>query len=286
MPLPDDDRVALDEYVAKARALGSLLRRVTRYGPTSGRNFAELLETRDAEDGLRTALRFMDERFTFSDWNARANRVAHWAHAQGLKRGDVVALLMENRPEYLFVWSGLAKLGVVTALVNTNVSGSALEHALTSASLSRDRRRRVPRAARHRLALATDARASGPGPLRAARGSTRAAARRRARALPHFEPGSALAGGAPRGRRPPLHLHVRHDGRAEGCALQPPSLPHRRRRALLLHRHDARDVLYDVLPLYHTAGGVMLPAIALFSAATLVIRRRFSASAFWDDVRR
>ncbi|HEX3346063.1 MAG TPA: AMP-binding protein, partial [Polyangiaceae bacterium] len=46
------------------------------------------------------------------------------------------------------------------------------------------------------------------------------------------------------------------------------------------------DVLYDVLPLYHTAGGVMLPALSLFAGATLVLRRKFSASAFWDDVRR
>ena len=63
----------------------------------------------------------------------RANRVAHWASAQGIGRGDVVALLMENRPEFVATWAGLAKLGVITALLNTNLAASALAHALAVA---------------------------------------------------------------------------------------------------------------------------------------------------------
>lgn len=287
MPLPDDDRVALDEYVAEARALGSLLRRVTRYGPTSGRNFAELLETRDAEDGLRTALRFMDERFTFSDWNARANRVAHWAHAQGLKRGDVVALLMENRPEYLFVWSGLAKLGVVTALVNTNVSGSALEHALTSAKPVR-----VIVGAECLAQLAT-ASHSLPTHVLRDRAPYELPAGARAQPLDDALERSPTSNPDPRWRAglragdDLLYIYT------SGTTGAPKAARFSHLRFLIVG--DALsfftdttpvNVLYDVLPLYHTAGGVMLPAIALFSAATLVIRRRFSASAFWDDVRR
>ena len=102
----DDARVPLSEYVSEARTLARVIRRIVRYRPTGTRNVAELLESRAAEHGMRTALVFGDERFTYGDWNARANRVAHWARERGLRRGDVVALLMENRPEYLFVWTG------------------------------------------------------------------------------------------------------------------------------------------------------------------------------------
>ena len=49
---------------------------------------------------------------------------------QGIGRGEGVALLMENRPEFLASWMGLAKLGAVTALINTNLTGKALRHAL------------------------------------------------------------------------------------------------------------------------------------------------------------
>ena len=39
---------------------------------------------------------------------------------QGLSAGDVVALNLENSPEFVFVWYGLIKIGVTTALINTN----------------------------------------------------------------------------------------------------------------------------------------------------------------------
>lgn len=48
---------------------------------------------------------------------------AHWALTLGLKCGDIVALLMTNRPEFVAVWYGLAKVGVIASFINTNLSG-------------------------------------------------------------------------------------------------------------------------------------------------------------------
>jgi fatty-acyl-CoA synthase len=45
------------------------------------------------------------------------------------------------------------------------------------------------------------------------------------------------------------------------------------------------DVIYCVLPLYHGAGGMVVVSSALAQGMTMVLRRRFSASAFWDEVR-
>ena len=53
-----------------------------------------------------------------------------YANPIRLARGDVVALAMENRPEFFFVWFGLAKLGAVAAFLNTHIGGRALAHAL------------------------------------------------------------------------------------------------------------------------------------------------------------
>ncbi|MEE8166648.1 MAG: AMP-binding protein, partial [Myxococcota bacterium] len=63
-----------------------------------------------------------------------ANRVAHWARAQGLGRGDIVALLMENRPEFVAIWLGLSRLGIVSALLNTNLTGERLAHCVREAA--------------------------------------------------------------------------------------------------------------------------------------------------------
>src|SRR3990172_4482586 len=80
----------------------------------------------------RTFLLFEYERLSYGELNARANRVAHAARELGLAAGEVAALLMENRPEFLVTWMGLAKLGVTTALLNTHLRGDALRHALAA----------------------------------------------------------------------------------------------------------------------------------------------------------
>lgn len=54
----------------------------------------------------------------------------------GLKKGDCVALFMENKPEYVGIWLGLSKLGVITALVNTNLKNEALLHSINVAKAS------------------------------------------------------------------------------------------------------------------------------------------------------
>ena len=63
-----------------------------------------------------------------------SNKVANYFLSLGLQKGDTVALLMENRPEYVGMWLGLAKLGVVTALINHNQKMEALIHAVQIAN--------------------------------------------------------------------------------------------------------------------------------------------------------
>ena len=61
-------------------------------------------------------------------------RIAHVFSRRGLSRGDVVALISTNRPEYVATWLGLSRLGVVTALINTNLRHDALKHSLSVAT--------------------------------------------------------------------------------------------------------------------------------------------------------
>ena len=285
MAMAQDERVALREYVSEARMLARVIRRIVRYRPTGPRNFAEVIEARAAELGARTAIRFGDERFTYADWNARANQVAHWGRERGLRRGDVVALLMENRPEYLFVWSGLAKLGVVTALVNTNLTGRALDHALDAARPARlvvgaECLPQLATTSRHPPTHVLRDRAPHELPPRAH--DLDAALER----FPRTNPDPAWRRGLLAGDDL-LYIYT------SGTTGAPKAARFSHLRFLVIGDvmtvfTDARpeDVFYDVLPLYHTAGGVMLPTLSLFCGGTLVIRRKFSASQFWDDVRR
>lgn len=59
-----------------------------------------------------------------------SNQVANYFKSQGFKRGDTIALFMESRPEYICIWLGLSKIGVSSALINTNQRQSILSHSI------------------------------------------------------------------------------------------------------------------------------------------------------------
>ena len=92
--------------------------KIARYAaPNRQTEYSALLEEHITRRPDKPALIGEGTSLTWAQLDRLANRVAGWALAEGLRRGDVVALLMENRPEYVAIWLGLSRLGVVTALV-------------------------------------------------------------------------------------------------------------------------------------------------------------------------
>lgn len=64
-----------------------------------------------------------------------SNRIASVFKNAGYVKGDAVALIMPNKPEYIATWLGLGKLGVITALINTNLRMQSLVHCLAIAKV-------------------------------------------------------------------------------------------------------------------------------------------------------
>ena len=69
-------------------------------------------------------------KYTFSELRDLVNKVGNIFYDFGYRKGDVVILFMENRPEYVAFWLGLSKLGVITSLVNFNLRRDSLEHCI------------------------------------------------------------------------------------------------------------------------------------------------------------
>jgi acyl-CoA synthetase (AMP-forming)/AMP-acid ligase II len=65
---------------------------------------------------------------TYRALNARVNSLARWMIARGLARGDRIAVLSENRSEYVEVELAAAKLGIVTACQNWRQADAELTH--------------------------------------------------------------------------------------------------------------------------------------------------------------
>ena len=71
-----------------------------------------------------------DVALTYTQVNQWANRIAHHLIAQGIGKGDVVAVFIENRPELLVTILAVAKVGAISALLNTSQTRDTLLHSL------------------------------------------------------------------------------------------------------------------------------------------------------------
>jgi len=78
----------------------------------------------------KPALFFEDRSWTWKQFNKQANIFANFFLEQGLKPGDTIALMIENSPEYFFITTGINKIQAVSALVNINQRRQALVHSI------------------------------------------------------------------------------------------------------------------------------------------------------------
>ena len=74
-----------------------------------------------------------DRYYTYTEFNKWSNRIANYFLSKGFKKGDSVAIFMEDSPELLAVILGLNKIGVVCAMINTSQRKNVLVHSINLA---------------------------------------------------------------------------------------------------------------------------------------------------------
>ncbi|WP_282413821.1 long-chain-acyl-CoA synthetase [Pseudomonas sp. PS01299] len=234
-----------------------------------------------------------DVLLTYAQVNQWANRIAHYLSAQGIGKGDVVAVFIENRPELLVTILALAKLGAVSALLNTSQTRDTLIHSVNLVA---------PVA----IVLGEELQPA----FAAIREQVSIPAQRTwfiADRDTYSHPGIAPEG----------YVNL-ISASTDACAENPPSsgevffndpcfyiytsgttgLP---KAGVFKHGRWMRssasfglialnmcpnDVVYCTLPLYHATGLCVCWGSAINGASGFAIRRKFSASQFWPDVRR
>jgi fatty-acyl-CoA synthase len=248
------------------------------------RTLPTVIEEVAARMGHAPALLSDHETLTYSELVTRANQYARWALAQGLAKGDVVCLLMPNRPQFFALWLGLTSVGVVVSLLNTNLVGPSLAHSMRIVS------------PKHVIASA-----EFDAPLAAA--------------LPHLDQSPALwfYGGAEGPQRSidrslsslsgkPLSETERRPVTIDDLALYiytsgTTGLPKAARVSharIMQWSHwfagmmdvQSTDRLYNCLPMYHSVGGVQAIGAMLVSGGSALVREKFSARQFFADVAR
>ena len=81
-----------------------------------------------------TCLLYLDKKWTYFEFNAAINRLANHFLKMGIRKGNVVAVLMENRPELLLISMALAKIGGIAALINNSQKHKTLQHSFKLAN--------------------------------------------------------------------------------------------------------------------------------------------------------
>ena len=225
--------------------------------------------------------------FTFREADERVDRVAAALLACGVRAGQHVGVLMEGGLDYLTVVAALSRLGAVAALLHTQLAGESLDHAVRVAELTGivtdpERAARAGRALRSGLVVTLGRLADGESlPPRAVRLEDQMTPGPSQPPPMDYEPNPGTAGdlamliftsgatGLPKAARiSNRRWVVTALGSAAACELTP------------------RDTVYCCLPLHHATAMLLACGGALLAGSRLAVAPRFSASGFWDDVRR
>jgi hypothetical protein len=78
----------------------------------------------------RPALLYEDVMYTYKELNEWINRYANYFLSLGLKKGDVINVFLENRPELLIIIGAMTKIGTIASLINTRQRTTSLIHSL------------------------------------------------------------------------------------------------------------------------------------------------------------
>ncbi len=100
---------------------------------TSFSSLAEMIATRAEEIPERVHVVYYEQSRTYAQTNSNANRVANYLNEQGVRKGDVVSLMIMNSPQIYDAMFGAQKLGAIAGLINFASKGPEIAYTLDHA---------------------------------------------------------------------------------------------------------------------------------------------------------
>ncbi len=257
--------------------------------PDKYQSLGRMFEIRASQHPDQCFLRYEDKQYSYQQFNQWSNRIAHYLDDTGIKSGDVVALMMENRPETLACVLAITKLGAIVSMINTTQRDEVLLHSLTTVTPQsviigeeciqayNDVSSQINKAANFNQFYMAD-NTSNPAPqdfIDIASACKNASSdnlastqsiQMKQTAYYIFTSGTT---GLPKAS---ILTHFRWI-KAMGAF------------GLSAFRIRKDDVFYVCLPLYHNNALTVSWGSIVGAGATMVLARKFSASRFWDDCR-
>ncbi|SCC71350.1 long-chain-acyl-CoA synthetase [Acinetobacter albensis] len=287
-----DVATKLPKLINKVPHLLSGLKQAYLRTPTTATGLGIAFEKAVKHNPHGMALLFEEQKFSYQALNEWANQIGHFYLSIGARKGDVIAVMVENRPELLATVIALAKIGVTTALVNTSQTAKALTHSINLvkpiAVIAGEECRAAIEEVRSDLNVGTDRfHWFADQPTRVESGTAPKGWSNLAEKIDHF----------PKFNTPTTHTVQGKDGLfyiyTSGTTGLPKAVIFTHSRWTLAYgtyghvlNLNKNDVMYVTLPLYHATGIVVCWCGVIAGHATLALRRKFSTSSFWKDVQK
>ncbi|NXF21364.1 S27A6 protein, partial [Rhodinocichla rosea] len=226
--------------------------------------------------------------YTYQDVDRRSNSVAQaFLHYGMLKKGDTVALLMGNGPDFIHVWFGLAKLGFIVAFLNINIRSRSLLHCIDTCAAKA-------------LVIGEDCLGSIETEFILNLLENNVAVWLMSASSP-FQHVHTLPDKLDKVPDNPVPSHLRAVTDTRNTALHiftsgSTGFP---KAAIITHRRTlvaslaltqcgavSQDIIYVTLPLYHISASLLGISGCIQLGATCVLKKKFSARQFWNDCRK
>ena len=256
--------------------------------PDEIKSFPLLVEENARRYPDETALLCEDEAVTWKGLNERANRMASYLKSEGINLGDCISLFMLNRIEFVVQVVAITKIGAIASLINTNLTRRQLTHCISIGESKK-------------IIFGEEL----TGPLNEVRPELQLEDGRDYLFVRDTGTEPAPNWATELDSQNEIHANPTETSRLQisdtafylftsGTTGLPKAARVSHRRMLLasgmaanlLLRIKQPDRMYNCLPLYHGTGLMVGLTSAFTVGASTLIRRKFSTSAFWDDIRK
>ncbi|KAI9012958.1 hypothetical protein BC832DRAFT_528531, partial [Gaertneriomyces semiglobifer] len=212
------------------------------------------------------------------------SQMANWLLTKGVQPKEIVAMVFENSPEFIYTWLAINKIGGVAAFINTNLQNKALAHCLTISNCVMVIYHSTLAANVHPVASSTTVNGKLPQlavfggqgqpgditPQMLAEYATSSVPENLKAQVSIDDPAILIYTSGTTGMpKAAVVSHARHY--LGGCLFT------------AAYRVRSDDRIYCCLPLYHSSAAIIGISTCFRTGATIILARKFSATNFWTD---
>lgn len=247
----------------------------------------ELLADRVEKNADKIFMRFKEESITYRELDLFSNRCANAFSDLGITKGDKVSIMLPNCPEFIYLWMGLSKIGAVEVPVNTNYKGEFLRHIVDQ---SDSKMLVIDAQYLERLKLIETDLAKVEKIIVVGTSGEVDTEKINIPAIPYGDFFKASEAPVDISVSPSDPVSIIYTSGTTGLskgALGPHKFWIVCAEKMLEYRNGGKDdIFYTFMPLYHFNAQVLTTLTTLVAGAQMVLADHFSASHFWDEIRK